>query len=601
MRYIIYPNTEPPKRVSLRLHIASGSLMENDNQRGLAHFLEHMVFNGSKNYTAADLIPKMQRLGIAFGAHANAYTSFDETVYMLDLPDLSADTMNLGFTVMRDFGDGALLTAEEIDKERGVVLSEKVSRDSVQYRIMEKQYAQILPDSLITKRFPIGTEEVLKSAPRERFLDFYTRYYTPQRMTFVVVGDVDPQEMKSKIETAFASMTNPADPGKDPDLGKIRIPEGIETAAFADKELTSTDVSLMLVRPYVAKPDNTVNRIEKMKLNIAHSILSRRLERLSKIEGSAIASGSASSQALFNFLELGSIDITAADDRWKEVVSILEQELRRAIQHGFSEAELVEAESNQLNTYEQQVKQKATRKSEGIATVLASAINDGGVFSDPEIDLQIAKKALESIDLTSCHVAFKNFWEAPGYHLVLTTKEKPENAEKELAALYQDSLGKPVEAPAARSSEPFGYSDLGAPGKIASRKEISDLGITQLVLSNQIRINLKATDFEKEKIQLIARIGSGKLTQPRDKPMLATFANIVFEGGGLGKHSNDELQQILAGKNVSSTLLIGDDAFTISGATTATDFATQVQLMCASLTDPGYRQEGLWQLQKPSR
>ena len=134
----------------------------------------------------------MQRLGIAFGAHANAYTSFDETVYMLDLPDLSEDTLKLAFTVMRDFGDGALLAAEEIDKERGVILSEKISRDSVGYRLMEQQFAEILPDSLVTRRFPIGTEEVIKSAPRERFVDLYTRFYTPERMTFIVVGDVDP-------------------------------------------------------------------------------------------------------------------------------------------------------------------------------------------------------------------------------------------------------------------------------------------------------------------------------------------------------------------------------------------------------------------------
>ena len=173
--------------MSLRLHIATGSLMEAEDQRGIAHFLEHMVFNGSKHFAAADIVPRMQRLGIAFGAHVNAYTSFDETVYMLDLPDLSADTLQLAFTVMRDFGDGALLAADEIDKERGVILSEKISRDSVNYRLMEQQFAKILSDSLISRRFPIGTEEVIKSAPRERFTDFYTRYYTPQRMTFIVV------------------------------------------------------------------------------------------------------------------------------------------------------------------------------------------------------------------------------------------------------------------------------------------------------------------------------------------------------------------------------------------------------------------------------
>ena len=597
-RYIIYPNSEPPKRVSLRLHIATGSLMEEENQRGLAHFLEHMVFNGSKSYSAADLIPKMQRLGISFGAHANAYTSFDETVYMLDLPDLSPETLNLGFTVMRDFGDGALLATEEIERERGVIISEKISRDSVGSRIMEQQFAEILPDSLVTRRFPIGTEEVIKSAPRERFTDLYSRFYTPQRMTFIVVGDIDPVEMQNTIRTTFASMTNPTDPGKNPDLGPIRQPEGIATAVFADKELTSTDVSLTLVRPYEPKPDTADTRAKRTTLGIAHSIIGRRFDRLSKVEGSAIASGTATYNNLFNHIELGSFDVTAADDRWQDAVPVMEQEFRRALDHGFTEAELTEAKSNLLNAYEQQVKQKASRKSEGIATVLARSINDNTVFSDPATDLELAKAALDSITLETVHSSIRKFWDAPGYHLILTAKDKPENAKQELAALFEESRGKPVEAPAQRQSIPFGYTEFGKPGTVVSRKEVADLGITQLVLSNRVRVNLKPTDFEKGKIRLLARIGSGKLTQPKDMPMLDAFATAVFEGGGLGKHSNDELQQILAGKNVASTLAIGDDAFTLSGTTTPADFTTQARLMVASLTDPGYRAEALWQFQK---
>jgi zinc protease len=597
-RYVIYPNAEPPKRLSLRLHIDAGSLMEAENQRGLAHFLEHMVFNGSKNYSAAELIPKMQRLGIAFGAHANAYTSFDETVYMLDLPDISQETLKLAFTVMRDFGDGALLSPEEIDKERGVILSEKMSRDSVSYRLMEKQFAELLPESLVTRRFPIGTEDVIQNAPRERFTDLYTRYYTPRRMTFVVVGDVDPAEMKNRIETTFASMGNPSAPGADPDLGNITQPEGLETAVFADKEVTSSEVSLTLVRPDPLKPDTVATRAEEMPLDIAHSIISRRLERLSKVEGSAIASGSASSQTLFNHVEIGSIDITPADDRWQEVVPILEQEFRRAFEHGFTEAELAEAKSNLLNAYEQQVKQKPSRKSEGIATVIARSVNRNKVFSEPATDLEIASRILDQIAPETCHQAFRTFWDAPGYHLILTTKEEPENAKIELAALFEESRGTQIEAPQARAVEAFGYTDFGKPGTITSRKEAKDLGITQLVLSNQVRVNLKPTDFEKGKIRLLARIGSGKLTQPKNMPMLDAFATSIFEGGGLGKHSNDELQQILAGKNVGSSLVIGDDSFTLAGNTTPADFITQLQLMCATLTDPGYRAEGLWQFQK---
>lgn len=597
-RYIIYPNAEPPKRVSLRMHIASGSLMEANDQQGIAHFLEHMVFNGTKNYKADELVPRMQRLGIQFGAHINAYTSFDETVYMLDLPDLTPDTLHLGFTVMRDFADGALLAADEIDKERGVILSEKVSRDSVGTRLMEQQFTKLLPDSLITKRFPIGVEDVIKNAPRERFVDLYKNFYIPRRMTFVVVGDIDPKAMQGTIEKTFSSMTNPETAGANPDLGKIKQPEGLVTAVFADKEVPATEVSLMLIRPLVEKPDTVANRMADMTIDLAESMLNRRFERLAKVEGSAIASGSASHSELFNYMEIGSIDVVATDDRWQDAVPVLEQEFRRAMEHGFVESELAEAKSNMLNAYDQAVKEKATRPSDGIATQIAGSVNQQNVFSDPETDLALARQALDGIDLVACHQAFKKFWAAAGYDLVLTTKEKPANGEKDLAAIFEESRGKTVEAAAARTLTPFGYTSFGKPGTVSSRKEVKDLGITQVVLSNHVRVNLKPTDFEKGKIRLLARIGSGKLSQPKNSPMLGEFAAAVFEGGGLGKHSNDDLQQILAGKNVSSTLSVGDDAFVLNGLTTPGDFTTQVRIMCASLTDPGYREEALWQFRK---
>ena len=598
MRYLIYPNSEPPGRISLRLHIAAGSLMEAEDQRGLAHFLEHMVFNGTKHHTAAELVPRMQRLGIAFGAHANAYTSFDETVYMLDLPDMSEETMKLAFTVMRDFGDGALLDPAEIDKERGVILAEKVSRDSVGYRLMQQQFSKVLPDSLVTRRFPIGEEEVISKATRERFTDLYTRYYTPNRMTFVIVGDVKPAEIRSRIESVFASMQNPKNSGAEPELGSIKPFEGIKTSVFSDKEVDATEVSLTLVRDYKDKPDTAANRIEKMPLDIAHAIIGRRFERLSKEKNSPLAEGSALDEILFHHIELGSIDITAADDRWREVVPILEREFRRAIEHGFSESELAEAKSNLINRYEQQVKQKATRKSEGIATVLARTINDHSVFSEPETDLAIAQRGLDAINTEACHEAFRKFWHSTGHHLILTTKEPPPNVEEDLAKIFKASQSNAVEAPVSRAIRIFDYADFGKPGKIDSQKEVADLGITQLVLSNKVRINLKRSEFEQGKIRVLARIGTGKLGQPRSMPMLDSFAQSIFEGGGLGKYSTDELRQILAGRNVGSSLAIEEDAITISGTTTPADFATQLQLMCASITDPGYREEALWQFRK---
>lgn len=596
MRYMIYPNAEPPQRVSVRLHIAAGSLMEQDDQRGVAHFLEHMVFNGSKNFSPDELIKRMQRLGIGFGAHVNAYTSFDETVYMLDVPDLSDDTVKLAYTVMRDFADGALLKPEEIDKERGVILSEKLSRDSVSYRMMQKQFSQFLPNSLLPNRFPIGTEEVIKSAPQQRFVDFYSQYYTPQRMTFIVVGDIDAKQTEEMITKTFGDMKNPDAPGKNPDLGKIEEVKGTQPAVFSDKELTSTEVSLLSLRPYQQKPDTSATRAERMPLELAHAILNRRFARLAKSEGAAITSGSASRSPLFNFIEMGSIEVTAKDDDWKKATAVMEQEFRRALEFGFTEDELQEVKANLLNAYEQQLKAAATRKSDGLASAIAQSINDQSVFSSPQTDLDIAKSALEKINAETCQKAFQEFWKVDGYHLILSTKEAPDAAKDELLAVYQESNKVEVKAPELRASSAFAYTNFGPAGTVLARKDITDLGITQLTLSNGVKVNWKTTDFTKNEISMIARFGHGKLTLPKDKPGLDLVANAAFNGGGLGKHSVDELQQILAGKNVGADLDIGEDAFSLSGSTTPADLELQLQLLCAAFTDPGYRDEALRQL-----
>lgn len=598
MRYIILPNSEPPTRLSLRLHIAAGSLMEEEDQRGLAHFLEHMVFNGSKNFTPAELIPRMQRLGIAFGAHVNAYTSFDETVYMLDLPDQTPDTMRLGFTVMRDFGDGALLKEDEIDNERGVILSEKTSRDSVGYRLMQKQFSQLLPDSLLMKRFPIGEEEVIKTAPRERFVDFYQRYYTPARMTFVVVGDVDPAAIETRIRETFGRMVNPENPGANPEMGSVTAAEGLQPAIFADKEVPGTELGLLSVDSYTPKIDSTETRISQMPLSVANSILGRRFDRLAKAEDSPILGGSASKQDLFNFVELGSVDVSVAEDRWEESVPVLEQEFRRALEYGFTAAELTEAKANLLNAYRQAVKSKDTRPSDMLATAIAGSINDGRILTTPETDLSIIEEGLEKLTAEDCHKAFVDFWKDRGMHLILTTKVEPSEAKETLTKLYQESTRQPVDPPKKDELASFAYTEFGEPGTVESKEELEDLGITQLQLSNGVTVNLKTTDFEKNSISITARIGRGRLTMPAGKIGLAEFAGAVIEGGGIGEHTADELQRIFAGKNIGFGFAVGEDAFGLSGQTTPEDFDLQMAAMTAQILHPGYHPEAISQFQK---
>lgn len=599
LRYAIRRNAEPPGRVSLRLHIDAGSLHEQDDQRGVAHFLEHMVFNGSRSFPDVEnLLGRMQRLGIAFGAHANAYTSFDETVYMLDLPNLEKDTLELAFDVMRDFGDGALLKEEEIDKERGVILSEKRSRDSVEMRLMEKQFNFLMPQHLITHRFPIGIEEVIKNAQRDRFTSFYSEYYIPKNMTFVVVGDIDPDEYETRIKEAFGSMENPLKVGAEPELGTIPQGFGFRAAIFADKEVKSDELGITFVQPFEPEQDTVANRIDRMPLNIAHAIIGRRFSILAKEEGAPISAGSAGRFQWFNAVEFGGVDVTPVEGKWQEALPVLEQELRRALEFGFTEAELEEMKAHSLNQAEQAVKQAATRQSSGLAMGIVSSINDNRTFTHPEENLRIVTRGLESVTLEKCHEALKEFWSGRDLILTLTTKEAPENGEALLTELYQKSRTVAVEPPVREEMQSFAYTGFGEPGQVSSRQHVEDLDITHLVLANNVRVNLKRTDFQKNSISMTARLGSGKLTQPKDKPGLDLFSGIVMNAGGLGKHSADDLQRILAGRNVGAEFAVDDDAFVVMGRTTPEDLELQLQLLCAGLTDPGYREEAVRQFRK---
>lgn len=598
MRYIIQRNSEPPGRVSMRLHIAFGSLMEADDQQGLAHFLEHMAFNGTESHTADELVPVMQRLGIAFGAGVNAYTGFDETVYMLDLPDLSAETMDLCFNIMREFGGGALLLPEEIEKERGVILNEKAARDSVDYRLMVKQFQTLLPASRIPHRLPIGTEEVIQQAPRERFADLYDRYYVPSRMTFVLVGALDPEAMAGRIEREFGGLENPATPAPEADRGRFEAPEGLVVSVFADKEVKTTMLALTAVKPYISKPDTAAKRVAELPLQLANSMLSRRIDRLAKQEDSPIIGGGADKNELFAFAELGTVQLAVADEQWRDAVGLLEREFRRVIEHGFTADELDEAKANLLDAYEQAVKRRDTRKSPDLAMALVRTINAETVWSTPETNLEIVRAGLEELTVSRCHEAFRSFWDVAGRHLILTTREETPDLGRELSALFNDSISTPVEPPITAETREFAYENFGKPGTVASRSRTEDMDITRLVLSNQVRINLKPTDFEKNRISMSARIGSGQWSQPKDTPMLAFFATSIFEGGGLGKHSNDELERILAGKQAGVNFSVDEDAFVLAGHTTPRDLGLQLRLMCASLTDPGYRDEALWQFQR---
>jgi zinc protease len=593
VRYVIVPNDEPPGRASIRLYMDVGSLMEEDDQQGMAHYLEHMAFNGSRHFPGGEMVEYFQRLGMGFGADTNAHTSFKETVYMLELPKVETKLLNEGMQLFRDYLDGMALGEKEIDKERGIILSEKLSRDSIEYRTQIAGYEFAMPESLLPKRLPIGTEKTIKTMQRARFVDFYNKWYSPKRTTVVAVGDFkDLALVKAEIEKNFGDAKARAEDVKDPSFGKITTGRGIIAKLHTELEAKAVDLSIEIPRPAKNKPDTAANRRDKMVRDLADAMLNQRFSKLAKEENTPILGAESYSYEYLEFVEVTGAMAQCPPEQWQKAVALLETEVRRAVQHGFTDAEFEEAKASLLKAVELRAAQADTRKSRDLASGLVSIVAAKKVFTHPSDDLIRVKAALADLKKEECHAAFVETWKGDDLQIFVGGKLKLEgDAEKQIIATYKESAAKPVEAPKKEETAAFAYAKLGEQGKITSQTEVKELEITQATLSNNVRANIKSTPFEKGTVRVTINFGGGKLVAPKDKPGLIPFAQSTFIMGGLKAHSADDLRRIFASKTVGMDFNVADEAFTLSGRTTPEDLEAQLQLLTAYLTAPGYREE----------
>lgn len=599
MRYVVMHNREPKDRVELRLLVESGSFMENDDQRGLAHFLEHMAFNGTTHYPPDTLIKFFQRMGMSFGGDTNAYTSFDHTVYMLDLPDHKDATLDEGFQVFADYAGGMLLLEKEIDSERGIILSEKRTRDNVAFRTFVAQANFLYAGTRIPERIPIGQADIIEHAERPVFADLYNTWYRPERMVVIAVGDADPAVLEQKLATAMSGIKDRAPARPVPAMGELARFQGVRVQYYHEAEAPATTVSLQVASNYQPQPDTAAERLKYLPRSLALSMLNRRLSILAKKEDAGFDAARADAGESFRFLHEASMEVTCKPGQWQNAVRVAEQELRRALTYGFQPAELKEAVANYRNGLEQAVKGTSTRNSASLASSIISSLMNQKVFTTPQENLDLYGPALDKVTPEDCINALRDAWGDDGrYLLVSGNVDIAGDANAAILAAYRQAEAAPVTAPASVADEKFAYTDFGPAGKVTSREEVKDLGITLVTFANGVRLNLKPTDFKADQINLSVRVGTGQLTEPRTEPGLSFLASNTFIAGGLGKHSADDLRRILAGHTVGVGFQVGSDACVLSGTTNRDDLPLELQLMAAHLTDPGYRPEAMRQFEK---
>lgn len=596
-QYVLMKNTTPEDRVDLHLNVFAGSLNETDDQQGVAHFLEHLLFNGSEHFKPGELVRYFQSMGMDFGGDANANTSFFNTVYDLSLPKGDQKHMEEAFVIIQDYAKGALLLEEEIDRERGIIFAEKRERDSVAYRTFKKTLGFELPDSRFNQRFPIGIDPVLKKADRRLLKAYYDRWYRPDNMALIVVGDFDPKAVLPMITQRFSKLTPRTFALKKSIPTRWEEHRGIKTFYHHEPEAGSTDVTIETASwiPFKAQ---TLDVIKKRTLmQMAHAMLQNRLSRMVSRQTADFSEASVFSGSFLQNISLSAIHATCEPLKWKQGLRQIENVLRQGLLYGFTDKELDRVKAEFLSSLEQQVDQAGSRKSPDLSRDILATINQGGLLLSPNQKLELLGPYIQAVSVKAAHNALKEAW-AKDHRLVLVTGNadiRTPHPETAILEAYRDSLADKVGRYEGFESGRFPYLELptSLAGTRARRDNVNGLGITTIELENNIRLNLKKTAYKQNEFLFKVCFGEGEKSEPVSMPGLAFVSESVLTKSGLGKLDTDQLEEALAGKNVTIGFDVNENDFSFSGAGDPKEAALIFQLIYHYLKDPGFRAEAL--------
>ena len=586
MTFYIRKNSEPDDRAMMRLAVRAGSVDEADDQRGLAHVLEHMAFNGSKHFPPGELVKYLESIGAQFGPHVNAYTSFDETVYMLNVPVDKAGALTRAFEAMTDFAGGIALEGGEIDKERGVVLEEWRGRLGANERMLQPQMNALFGGSKYAVRNPIGTPENLKSFPHQRLRDFYRDFYRPDRMAIVVVGDIDPDDVEKQIRSHFGALPAPAAAARPP----APIPPHQDTryAIVMDREAQGSSITVYHKRPrrdLVTVADYRRSLVQ----SLMYQMLNARFSEIARQPNAPFLAASSGDDTLGRTLEAFVVSARVQDGASPRGLNALGQEIARVRQHGFGEAELARAKASMLARYERAYNERDKSESPDLADELVRnfLIAEGAPGIEVEVDL--VKRFLPTITTAETAAIAREFI-TDGNRVVLSTA--PEKAG--LAPVSETALSDALRTGLSASVEPWKDSIEGrallakAPpaGTVKSRREIAEIGVTVLTLSNGVEFWLKPTTFRNDQISFTSYAKGGLSLASAEDYLNASLATSLIGLSGVGGLTPVDMGKLLAGKLAGVGPNVGTYTHGMGGNTTPRDLETALQLLYLNFTAP---------------
>ncbi|MFT4026660.1 MAG: insulinase family protein [Novosphingobium sp.] len=590
MRYVVRRNATPKGTAQVRMKIDAGSLDETDSERGFAHFVEHMAFNGSTNVPEGEMIKLLERKGLAFGADTNASTGFDQTIYMLDLPRADPALLDTALMLMRETASELKFDPAAVERERGVILAEKRDRNTFAFRNQQDQIAFLHPRARYGKRMPIGVDETLNAASAEALKAFWRREYVPAQTTLIVVGDFDPAMVESEIKARFASWKAvPAD--AHPDAGPVDPKAMGRTEIYIDPALTER-ITVSRHGPWLDERDTVAQRRENMLRQIGYAIVNRRMTRLSRLPDPPFRDAGFGTSDVFKTGRTTNLVLYTVDRKWRRGLVAATLEYRKALAQGFTKAEVAEQVAGIRTAARNAAASADTRSHSALVGAVFALINDDITPSTPQSALERLEAFIPEITPERVLEALKREAVPLKDPLIrFEGRNLPEGGEAAIRAAWNEAARARLERSAAAAASTFAYTDFGTPGAVASDTREPLLGIREVVFANGVRLNVKKTDLDKEKVLVQLSVDGGDMLATRDNP-LATEMTSMLTNGGLGKHSQDELQSLLAGRTVGANVTSTAETFVSSAQTTPLDLELQLQVMAAFLTDPGFRPEG---------
>ena len=591
-RYVLLANPEPADRVSMHLDVQAGSLNETESQRGLAHYLEHMQFNGSEHFPPGELVKYFQRIGMQFGPDANARTGFTSTVYDILLPEGSEKSLGEGMRVLKDYAAGALLLEAEVARERGVILAEKRSRDSASYRTFEATLNFEMDGALPPRRLPIGTEQVIRDMTRDNLKAFYDTWYRPDNMVLVVVGDFTVDTAKTLAEEVFSDLRVRSESRPRVDFGRFHH-RGTRALYHWEEEAGSTSVSIETLVQADPESDSAAHQRKRLIRDVADRIVQNRLNALLRKPDAPFTDARIGSGRFLQRVAYAEISAECSPEKWKETLRSIEQTLRQALEYGFTDAELARVKADFMSELDDAVKKASTRTSQRLASSLIAHLNSDRVFRSPAQEKAFFGPVLTGLTLDRVNQAFRTTW-AADHRLVLVTGNArpapmPAEAEARVQSVYTASRKAAVAPPDRIESVDFPY--LSSPkkaGEVVFQNRIGDLDILQAAFANGNRVNLKRTDFKAGEVRFRLVFGHGRASQPPDAPGLADLTRDLVNESGLGRMDRNQLERALAGKMTRLRFDVEEDRFSFVGRSTPEELQLVFQLLYAHLRDPGF-------------